>query len=441
MSTLALLVYAQQALPSPPEPTGSPDIDTVRVIGVVLVSLGIIALLAIAIKPFVVKSMRPDGPGAPDPELDPRFETQEPANPSSASSIIQFPTVATTESAGQTSSWEETDPIVADRFSRVVGESSRRRKLRDRQQERTPHDLAAAAMHRLGNDALVTGTTHRSSHATVVPFRGVANGTEGAERTAPGGTTAGPTLSPPSSIGSLSDPGDLATGVGVADDAQPEREHSAHSEVDTEIQEETLLAAHDYADEMPDPAVYLNGRTAQFMESLIADAPAETALDTPLPHSKTETKQTDELRLPADHDADRSLAGGHVAASQEVDTLTLAALHQVVRELLYCANSGQLLHGFALYSDPYLFRFMDGIGLSEKEFRETFGAIPARPRDEWDHLNLLTDVVLLPDGRIEATATYVDGNGLPSNGIERYRFLRVDSVWQIDDITPLDATP
>src|SRR5687767_13762873 len=100
MSTLALLVYAQQALPSPPEPTGSPDIDTVRVIGVVLVSLGVIALLAIAIKPFVVKSMRPDGPGAPEPDFDPRFETREPANPSSASSIIQFPTVATVESAG-----------------------------------------------------------------------------------------------------------------------------------------------------------------------------------------------------------------------------------------------------------------------------------------------------------------------------------------------------
>jgi hypothetical protein len=44
------------------------------------------------------------------------------------------------------------------------------------------------------------------------------------------------------------------------------------------------------------------------------------------------------------------------------------------------------------------------------------------------------------DGRIAAIASYVDGAGKPSNGIERYRFVLVDGAWQIDDIAPVDAT-
>jgi len=121
-----------------------------------------------------------------------------------------------------------------------------------------------------------------------------------------------------------------------------------------------------------------------------------------------------------------------------IDTPTLAALHQVVRELIYCATSGQLLYGFALYSDPFLFRFMDDAGLTEEEFRDAFGSIRARPREDWEHLGLLSDVERLPDGRFEATASYVDRNGAPVNGFERYRFVRAESGWQIDDITLLD---
>ena len=68
---------------------------------------------------------------------------------------------------------------------------------------------------------------------------------------------------------------------------------------------------------------------------------------------------------------------------------------------------------------------------------KVIGAGTARPRDAWDHLNLLSDIALLPDGRVEATASYVDGSGLPSDRTERNRFVRIDGVWQIDDSTPL----
>jgi uncharacterized protein YchJ len=75
--------------------------------------------------------------------------------------------------------------------------------------------------------------------------------------------------------------------------------------------------------------------------------------------------------------------------------------------------------------------------MSEEEFRDTYAAVKARPRDAWDHLDLLSDVEVLPDGEIVATASYVNGAGEPSNGRERYRFVEMDGVWMIDDIEPV----
>ena len=66
LAVLVLLVRAQNVLPSPPEPTGSPEIDTVRVIGVVLVSLGVIVLLALALRPLVVRTGKSPAPADSD---------------------------------------------------------------------------------------------------------------------------------------------------------------------------------------------------------------------------------------------------------------------------------------------------------------------------------------------------------------------------------------
>jgi hypothetical protein len=76
--------------------------------------------------------------------------------------------------------------------------------------------------------------------------------------------------------------------------------------------------------------------------------------------------------------------------------------------------------------------------MSEIEFRETYGSVKARPRASWEHLDRLFDIARLPDGRIEATASYVDVKGAPANGLERYRFVESDGIWMIDDIEPIE---
>jgi hypothetical protein len=128
------------------------------------------------------------------------------------------------------------------------------------------------------------------------------------------------------------------------------------------------------------------------------------------------------------------------ATVAEVDDFTLAGITQSVRELLFCANVGELLHGFALYSDPFLFRFMDSTGLSEEQFRDLYGSVKPKDPEHWTRLARLLDVERLPDGRVEATATYRDVTGAPANGAERYRFvLSPDGTyWMIDDIRTVD---
>jgi len=166
LAVLVLLVRAQNVLPSPPEPTGSPEIDTVRVIGVVLVSLGVIVLLALALRPLVVRTGKSPAPADPIDERHVDEESDLFASPGSGS-IIQFPKAATVETASQPPAWNETDSTVADRFHRVVGEGNRRRKLGDRQPERTPHDLAAATPRQglvTGHRPLPRNTLRRSCH-------------------------------------------------------------------------------------------------------------------------------------------------------------------------------------------------------------------------------------------------------------------------------------
>jgi hypothetical protein len=117
-----------------------------------------------------------------------------------------------------------------------------------------------------------------------------------------------------------------------------------------------------------------------------------------------------------------------------VDRAVVEAITATVRELLFCANVGEYLHGFALYSDRYLFRFMDDTGLSVDEFRAAFGDAPPRGPDEWTRLSHLGDVRRLDDGRVTALVSYVDGER--PGGSERYTFEYSASrgLWLIDDI-------
>jgi len=92
------------------------------------------------------------------------------------------------------------------------------------------------------------------------------------------------------------------------------------------------------------------------------------------------------------------------------DQAVVGALTATVRELLFCANVGEYLHGFALYSDRHLFRFMDDTGLTVDEFRTAFEDAAPKEADDWTRLSHVDDVRRLPDGRVTALVTYLDGD-------------------------------
>lgn len=384
MIPLALLTLLQE-LPPPPETTGSPEIDTVRVVGVVIVSLGVIVLLALMIRPFVVKPVRKkrsssavEAAPAPEPVPDPT---------PSPNAIIPFPKALIAEGAGGGPSWTESNATIAERFNRVVGEpSGRRRKLGDRN-PRSSLDLATAAVHRV------------TPEVRPRVFGGTASGVE-----------------EPTPFRPVETPHHWA----LTPFAPPATQRVI---------------------ELPDEESAPNEAPAQRgpIHDLVVDAAEvdETAPNEVLAVEPIDGHVDVVEAEPAADDVVVELEPQAVTAAGPVDTTTLAALHQLVRDLIYCANAGELLQGFALYSDPYLFRFLDESGMSEEEFRDTYAAVKARPRDAWDHLDLLSDVEALPDGKIVATASYVNGAGEPSNGRERYRFVEMDGVWMIDDIEPV----
>jgi hypothetical protein len=396
MTPLALLALIQE-LPPPPEPTGSPEIDTVRVIGVVIVSLGVIVLLALAIRPLIVKPHRHKRRRTgddPSPDAGP-----EQTAPFGSGSIIQFPKTLVAEGAAGGPGWAETNASIAERFNRVVGETGgRRRKLGDRNPARTSHDLATAALHRMTpepNPWLFSGTP-AIPPAQVMPI-------QSAEReTAPLLRRVEPT---PDWMRALTNQPPVRTPVAeIPEEVKP----SAAMERTGSVNAVEFAPADDERVAIPSPTEN---------EAILDQQP-----DVTVTSGNDMVGETKESAVPAN--------GG-------IDTTSLAALHQVVRDLIYCANAGELLQGFALYSDPYLFRFLDETGMSEEEFRDTFGSIKARPRDAWEHLDRLFDIVVLPAGAIEATASYVNAKGQPTDGLERYRFIEVDGYWMIDDITPL----
>jgi hypothetical protein len=133
-------------------------------------------------------------------------------------------------------------------------------------------------------------------------------------------------------------------------------------------------------------------------------------------------------------DGPRPASGERSITQFPVDMATREAITATVQELLFCANVGELLHGFALYTDRYLFQFMDESHMSEDDFREAYSDIPAKDPSEWIRIDEVSDFVRLDDDRIRVRVRYIDGAEV--DGTERF-ILRLDprlERWLIDDI-------
>jgi hypothetical protein len=379
MEMSSLLLLLQEALPPPPAPTASPDIDTARVVGIVVVSLGVVFLLALAAKPLVVRKDRPM-PVEPESSEPQESADGEAVQPVEHAAIIPFPSPDARDPADGGE-----DAALSARLQWVTGTSGRRRKLGDR-----------------GVPAGPAPASRQPTGGVLIPFQAASQPTSGAswadtERF----------MRPP-----LPDP-EEAPGTDALADADTPHEQRA-------------------GEELAPMADDRNGHHATAGYASLA------------PHSRGEPTRPADSILGSDLletlQAQPMIQPREPATDAAIDDATLAGITQTVRELLFCANVGELLHGFALYSDPFLFRFMDSTGLSEEEFQATYGSVPPKDPEHWTRLAGLSEIERLPDGRIEATATYRDVTGAPANGAERYRFvLSPDGTfWMIDDIRAVE---
>jgi hypothetical protein len=117
-----------------------------------------------------------------------------------------------------------------------------------------------------------------------------------------------------------------------------------------------------------------------------------------------------------------------------VDVATRDGITASIQELLFCSNVGELLHGFALYTDRYLFQFMDESRMSEDEFREAFSDVAAKDPSNWTRIDSISDFTRLDDGRVTVRVRYIDGSMI--DGTEQFT-MRYDprlERWLIDDI-------
>ena len=117
-----------------------------------------------------------------------------------------------------------------------------------------------------------------------------------------------------------------------------------------------------------------------------------------------------------------------------VDVATRDGITATIQELLFCSNVGELLHGFALYTDRYLFQFMDESRMAEDEFRQAFSDVAAKDPSDWTRIDSISDFTRLDDGRVTVRVRYIDGSMI--DGTEQFT-MRYDprlERWLIDDI-------
>lgn len=120
---------------------------------------------------------------------------------------------------------------------------------------------------------------------------------------------------------------------------------------------------------------------------------------------------------------------------------TVAAILATVRELGACANAGDPRRLFALYTDRYL----GEIGPYDAG---AFVGTAATPEAEADRLSIeaVTDVQLLPDGRVAAIVVIVViGNRVDADPLPRrtalYLFAGSDEGWLVDGVIEEISTP
>ena len=145
----------------------------------------------------------------------------------------------------------------------------------------------------------------------------------------------------------------------------------------------------------------------------------------------------------------RDLAATPVPATEPPDGATPAAVSEgepanplvanavafTVRQAVACSNAGEWLRVLSLYSDGYLQRTAATLGGFDEEYLRSLAA-PQPPRH--DEMPVVTDVVLLPDGRAAAWVVPDEEEAVFAlsslEGRLRVVFVAVEGRWLVDEV-------
>lgn len=140
------------------------------------------------------------------------------------------------------------------------------------------------------------------------------------------------------------------------------------------------------------------------------------------------------LRPPTGASPVPSRTPGTVPEGTPADPRTVAAVTAVVRELVGCYNSGELLRAYGLYTDDYLYRLFNRQGGFDRAAYDSY-ATPQPEADPGRHTAILAieDVRALGDGKAGATVTLRYAS-IPMPKTFFFTFVRVEERWLIDGI-------
>jgi hypothetical protein len=118
---------------------------------------------------------------------------------------------------------------------------------------------------------------------------------------------------------------------------------------------------------------------------------------------------------------------------EPADDATISGVTATVWELLACTNAGDLLRGYALFTDDYLRRIADTIPLDTLD--DGIGSVP-RPPEHWERLHDIDEIRLIADGKVSALVMFGErGSPLPPSAFQ-FVFVRSGERWLIDEIMP-----